>query len=123
MPRQDDPNLTGDLLVYRRIPPDADHAEWETDHPSFTKGNFKDKNDELSVHLASETTQEAVLHGWNGFGLVQMTVQQIRQAYAEGGIPAIVICRDDEDPANGHVLVCARPTGSIKKKLRDAARW
>lgn len=126
MNRQDDQQLIGDIVVYRRIPPDGDHTDWdkkdENGNPLFTKGNFKDKNDELSVHIASETAPETLLKDWEGFGIVHMTIGEIRRIYAAASVP-LIICRDTDEPENGHVLVCGRPTGSIKNQLKKAAKW
>jgi hypothetical protein len=81
--------------------------------------NFKDSEKELSVHLASETSVEAVLEGHDGFGLVQVTAQQIREACG----PGIVICCCVEDPANGHVLICGKISGGAATKIARAAKW
>jgi len=59
MEREDDPNISGDVVLFRRIPPWPDRVTWdENGQPHFSSFNFKDKDNELSVHLASETTPE-----------------------------------------------------------------
>jgi hypothetical protein len=120
MDRRDDPTISGDVVLYRRIPPWPDNVTWDQDgQPSFSSLNFKDKNQELSVHLASEATPDDVLRGHEAFGLVQITAQQVRDICGA----AIVICRCTEEPAMGHVLVCGKMTGGTVKKLQRAARW
>jgi hypothetical protein len=121
MPREDDPSLTDDLVVYRRIPPYGGRVEWsESGEPSFTSQNFSDPRDEWSAHLANESTPEVVLESHDGFGLVQLTLGDIRAAFANR---PLVICRDDEDPANGHILVCGKASPAVRTKLKAVATW
>jgi hypothetical protein len=122
MNRQDDPALTGELLLYRRIPPKGDRVTWENGVPIPSTQNFRDKENELSLYIANETTPQAVLQGHDGFGLIQLRAQDFRDVYAEYG-KLLVICRDDEEPENGHVLICGKPTPSMKEKLRNLAQW
>ncbi|HJT75633.1 MAG TPA: hypothetical protein VJ739_00370 [Gemmataceae bacterium] len=120
MDRQDDPSLAGHILLYRRIPPWAERVTWdENDTPHASSFNFKDDESELSVHLASETTPDAILAGHDGFGLVQLTAQQAREACGAG----IILCRCAEEPAHGHVLICGKISGGAAKKLSRAAVW
>src|SRR5947209_1061798 len=101
MERQDDPSISGDIVLLRRIPPGADRVTWdEQGNPRPSSFNFKDAEDELSVNIASDTTHAEVLAGHDGFGLVQFTAQQVRVACGT----AIKICRCLEEPENGHVL-------------------
>ena len=54
---------------------------------------IKDKRyDEISAYIAHETSAEAVLEGHDGFGLVQFTIQDARDAAVEFSV-AISICR------------------------------
>lgn len=124
MNRHDDPALVGDIKVYRRIPPTGDRVQWDDNgNPSPSSQNFKDRNEELSVFIAGETTVERVLQGHDGFGLVEFTLKQVRDAYAECNL-ALKICRDETDDAGpGHVLICGRPTGSVRNKLKACAVW
>src|SRR5262249_45274342 len=101
MPRIDDPSISGDILLFRRIPPWPDNVTWdENGNPTCSSFNFKDDDRELSVHIASETTADEVLAGHEIFGLVHFTAQQVREACG----PTIIICRCEEEPAMGHVL-------------------
>ena len=119
MDREDDPKISGDLVFYRRIPPWGNRVTWDADGPNFSSMNFKDKDDELSVHLAAETTPDEVLAGHAGFGLVQLTAAVVRDACGE----AVKLCRCPDDPAMGHVLICGKITGGMAKKLQRAATW
>ena len=119
MDRTDDPSIAGDVLLFRRIPPWPDNVTWTDAGPTFSSFNFKDRERELSVHIAGETTPDEVLAGHDGFGLIQFTAGQVRIAFG----PAIIICRCLEDPAMGHVLICGKVTGGAAARLQREARW
>ena len=120
MEREDDPTIAGDVVLFRRIPPWPDRVTWDDNgQPSFSSFNFKDKEHELSLHLALETTPDEVLRGHEGFGLVQITAQQVREACGTG----VKLCRCSEDPAMGHVLVCGKISSGSAKKLQRATKW
>jgi len=79
------------------------------------------------MYIASETTYEAVLTDKGqllvGFGLVQMTIKEIRDIYAKYSRD-IAICRDESDDAGpGHILVCGKPSPKMRDALRECARW
>jgi hypothetical protein len=120
MPRQDDPTITGDIIFYRRIPPKGDRVTWdENGNPTPASQNFKDREDELSVYMAHETTPDDALAEHDDFGLVQFTAQQVRDLFGN----AVIICRCEEDPENGHVLICGNITNGMAKKLKSVAQW
>lgn len=120
MDREDDPSISGDVILFRRIPPWPDRVTWdENGRPNFSSFNFRDKDNELSVHLASETTADEVLKSHDGFGLVQFTAQQVREACGQ----EIKLCRCSEEPAMGHVLVCGKIGKGAAKMLQRAAKW
>lgn len=121
--RRDDPSLSGGLVfLLRRIPPWGGRVEWVDDRPTPASQNFHDQHNELSVHIASETTPDAILQGHDGFGLVQFTAQQVRDAFSQCNQP-VLICRDDEDTANGHVLICGNATPGVRKRLKKCSSW
>src|SRR5262245_24836912 len=120
MDRQDDPSVCGDIVLLRRIPPKGDRVQWdENGNPTPASQNFKDKDDELSVFIARETTVDAVLAGYDGFGVVQFTAQEVRDLFGK----QVVICRDTEDPTPGHVLICGKITNGMAKRLKEKAKW
>ena len=61
MPRQDDPAISGQIFLLRRIPPYADRVEWnEAGQPiHISSANFDDP--ELSVCIEQETTADEIL--------------------------------------------------------------
>jgi hypothetical protein len=120
MDRQNDPKISDDVILFRRIPPWPDNVHWdEQGRPTPSTLNFKDATQELSVNIASETTAEEVLTGHLHFGLVQIGVFQVREACG----PGIIICRCLEEPAMGHALICGKISGGAAKKLQRAVKW
>lgn len=119
MTRQDDPSLSGDVRLWRRIPPDADRVKLDqiTQQPRPSSMNFRDKNHELSVYVASETTIDEILAGHQGFGIVELTAAEVR-----AHVPAVILCRDP-DPHPAHALVCAKLTRSQSERLARVCRW
>lgn len=117
--REDDPTISGDILLWRRIPPWADRVavDPQTGEPIPSSMNFRDKNDELSVFLASETTLEELLAGHEGFGVVEFTAQTARELLGN----EIVIRRDEAEM--GHVLICGRMTRAQSSALAKRCRW
>ena len=111
------------MILFRRIPPDGGRVVWGDDGiPQPSSQNFRDRIDELSTYLAHETSVENAIAGHEGFGLVQLSVQDVRDVFHEFSAVA-VICRDDENPANGHVLICGKITKGMAKRLSDRAKW
>ena len=81
MPRQDDSNICGEIILYRRVPLGDDHVKWDSaGTPVLTSQNFKDRLEELSVNMAHETTPADVLAGHEGYGLAQITAGSVRVA-------------------------------------------
>src|SRR2546421_8293115 len=93
MERQDDPTLSGSLRLWRRIPPWADRVKVDPHSGELRPSsmNFRDRNNELSVYLATEARVDEVVRGHEGFGLVEFTVDEARQL-----LPGIIVCRDPE---------------------------
>ena len=121
MDRHDDPTINGDMVLLRRIPPKGDRVQWDesSGQPTPASQNFRDRDDELSVFIAEETTADAVLAGHDGFGLVQFTAGKVREVLG----PGFIICRDTSDPAPGHVIICGKITNGMSKRFRDFASW
>lgn len=117
MPRLDDPNISGEMILYRRIPPWGGRVDWESDgHPPSSQ-NFRDADEEMSVFIADEVTEGEALEGNEGFGLVSFKAGKVRELFG----PAIIMCRDEPPP--GHVLICGNITNGMARKLRNAAQW
>jgi hypothetical protein len=121
MARQDDSRISGDMVLWRRIPPHPDNVKFDEETGIATPSslNFDDKDNELSLYIASETMVETVMAGHDGFGLACLTAADVRAALAG----AAVICRDSSDPAPGHIVVCAKLTRKQRKELASKCRW
>lgn len=123
MPRVDNPIFDGSLVLYRRVPSEGGKTKWLNGQPILSKSNFQDSEDELSLRIASETTPENTLLGHDGFGIACIDAGSFRQICQKDGISTILICRDEVDPADGHVLVCGPITDAMAKKLVKLANW
>lgn len=119
MDRADDPTISGEMILYRRIPPWEDNVKWEMDQPVVSSANFKDRIQELSLNIAAETTPADMLKGHEGFGLIQITAGELRTICGR----AVIICRCAEEPDKGHVLVCGKITGGTANRLKEAVQW
>jgi hypothetical protein len=110
MSLENDPTISDDTILFRRIPPGFDHVRWDPNslEPSITSGNFKGDN-QLSFHLAHLTTPDDILKGFEDFGLVSITVAELRSIL---GSNLEKICADPEDvpPDPAHKIVCAKVT-------------
>lgn len=125
MPRCDDPALTGDVLLYRRVPPDTDNVRWVDGNPVLSSYNFADIRHEPSFNIVSETSPEKMLEGHPGFGLITVSAGWIRTACINGKTNkcAIIICRDDEDPKDGHVLVVGKLNPNMRERIKKGCSW
>ncbi|RPH81025.1 MAG: hypothetical protein EHM80_03680 [Nitrospiraceae bacterium] len=101
--------------------------EWVRDHPHipghFIASDQAYRQSELSVFVASGTTQQAVLDRWPGASLVQFPAQFIREDLG------LVIVRNprDTDPNPAHRLIGKvdhkRMTSGTAKKIALKAEW
>ena len=125
MARQDNLEFSGDMILYRRVPNFGGHATWdESGKPTPSNQNFRDQDDELSMYIAAETTPEKALKGNLGFGLIWITAGYIRSICIDPkGTSVIQICRDERDPDDGHILICGRITGGMRKSLSKKSQW
>jgi hypothetical protein len=123
MPRVDNPIFDGSLVLYRRVPSEGGKTKWLNGQPILSKSNFQDSEDELSLRIANETTPENTLLGHEGFGIAYIVAGSFRQICRKDGASTILICRDEDDPAEGHVLVCGLVTDGMAKKLVKLAYW
>jgi hypothetical protein len=114
-PRVDDPSIGDDALLWRDIPPVSGWFHRNPDgslRPSsmaFLDGLSR----ELSVHLASETTEAAVLNGRNEF-----SIAEIRAGCPRSLGYAVVRDPEPEDPS--HTIICPPPQIAEKRRKKDA---
>jgi hypothetical protein len=95
-----DNEVSDNAVIWRVI-----HAEWLRDHPSVPGKTIASdqayRRRELSVFLASKTTQEKVLTRWPDSSLAWLTAEFIRKELG------LIIVHDpkDTDPDPAHRLV------------------
>lgn len=117
MPHVDNPEFDGPLVLYRRIPWEGGKTKWLNGQPILSKSNFQDAVEELSLRISNGTTPESILSGHDGYGIACITAASFRQTCQKNGVATILICRDENDSAEGHVLVCGPITDGMAKKL------
>ena len=101
--------------------------EWIRPHPHipghFIASDQAYRQSELSVFVASRTTQQSVLERWRGASLVQFQAQFIRVNLG------LIVARNprDTDPDPAHRLIGkvdhTRMSGSTAKKIAFKAEW
>lgn len=115
--RIDDPNLSDNDTVFRRI---WNTPQW-TDFKSLEQGTlrpssvaFLDPQNEVSVSVTSLTTPELMLKDYPDFGLVELRV----------GVPRSlnhIVSETPEIDDPPHRVICP-PQGLSKNKRKEAAR-
>src|SRR5260370_4707496 len=118
MPHQDDSSISGDMILWRRIPPWAGMVVWEADgSPTATSQNFRDDNNEFSTFIESESTIEGVLEGLIGFGLIRFLAQEARSCLGN----QFIFCRDEPPP--GHVIICGPFSNAVGRRFKKGVKW
>lgn len=118
--RVDDPTISNNERLWRRVHPSQIKPDQETGNPIPSSAAFR-PSDEMSVHLASLTSPEAVLANYPQHGLAEFTAGVARS------IGCILVRNPlSDDPA--HALVCGKnPTGHLSKsearEIARQARW
>jgi len=114
---KDDPSILGVITVYRRI--QRQYISFDINgQPVMSDGAFRTQ--ELSVFRCDRVTQAEVLQGYPNDGLVEITIQSIRDA-------GCIVMYDE--PPLGHIIACRadlpgmRISGPSATKMARAARW
>ena len=117
MPRNDDPDLGNDVVLWRAVPrlqietnPDGSESI-----QSWAFRQFPDN--EISADIAAETTSERLAERFPpiDFRIAELTVADARDC-------GNVVCRDPEGGDQSHVLICPRAGKSRNRIYKDAAR-
>jgi hypothetical protein len=114
----DDPTISDDAELWRRVPPDFYIHDERLGHRRPSSGAFDNHRDgsPMSAVLAAESRGvEAVLAGHEGYGLVAITAGLAR-ACGQGVVRAPL----PDEPAHAHVV--GPKTNSVKKRLAREAR-
>ena len=112
------PPLPDDAVVLRRIPDNSTTPYLNSVRPN--SDNFKDEHDgECSVDLyVDEQQPERTLDGHDGYGLIALTVAEIRSVGLD-----VKVDRIDGNPA--HALIIGDKTQPRRRRLSKIAshRW
>ncbi len=114
--RTDDLTIDDDEILWRRVIP-----AWIKEEPGGLvrpgSAAFRDqRSNELSVNIASLTTEEQVLEGRPDDSLVAIRTGVFR------GL-GYVIVRDPEEGNESHALVCPAPTKRDSRAISRQATW
>ena len=114
--RVDDPTIKDDAILWRRILPQWVHREPDGNLRAASFAFIDRLSGELSMHIASLTTQEQVLKEHPEDSLGEIEAGFVRSlGYA--------IVRDATPEDVSHVLICPAPGRSDARKIAGRARW
>lgn len=118
MPFVNDPTITNDERLLRRIP----HWQWVEDGAGGLRPSsaaFSDENlsvDLASVLQASGQTPATTLSGHQGFALASVTAQVAREQ-------GQAVCRDPLANNPAHAIVAGKKTTAVKRHLARHSEW
>lgn len=118
MRRTDDPTVTDDNLLLRRVLDKP--VEWfveEGDSIRVSSAAFRDSLNELSVNVATETTTAEVLEGREFDGLVEFPARIPR----ENNHIISKTLEPDDPPEPSHRVVCPH-AGLSKSQIKKTAK-
>jgi hypothetical protein len=113
-----DPAISDEVILWRRVHPEQLVFNSNLNEMRPTSQSFQNTSgsDGMSVNIASETTIEETLHGYEDHFIVSLEVGIVRslnQGVIRKPLP--------DNPA--HSEVTGKKTKSIKKRLSDASMW
>ena len=116
MPRNDDPEIGDDVVLWRAI-----YKGWVEKNPDGTEEiqswAFRHPTDEVSANIATETTLDQ-FNGWfspTDYRIAEITVGDARNC-------GNIVCRDTEGGGTSHVLICPTLGKAKNKKIKDARK-
>lgn len=115
-PRQDDPTVRDDEVLWRRILPEWLHANPDGSVRPSSVAFTDRRSGEVSVHRALLTTLAVVSAARPGDRVVEVTAGLVRS------LGCIVVAAPlPDDPS--HALICPSPSKAVARKLAEQARW
>jgi hypothetical protein len=114
--REDDPSITDDEVLWRRIIPSWIHREPGGKVRPGSVAFLDRLSGELSVHIASLTTPEQALKDRPDDSLVAIPAGYPRSL-------GFAIVRDPKPDDPSHALICPSPKGARASKLAEKATW
>ena len=115
---RDDPSISDDDSVYRRIPEDWAISDDNLRRFRLSSQAFKQGGTYglVSVYLASETSPDAVMAEGRQVYLVEVGVGTIRDL-------GLGVIRSPESGGPGHCDITGRKTKSVLNRIAKQARW
>ncbi len=117
-PRDDDPTIPDVEDLYRRLAKDWIVPDEVMGGVRISSAAFSDADSEISVHLSSLITPNDSL-AYGGKSIVALAA--VTAGDARSLEQAVV--RDAQPVDAAHALICGRQPKSIRRKLRNLARW
>ena len=109
MPRENDESIGDDVVLWRAVYPDQIEIVDNTEKPESWA--FKDREEEVSAYIASETTLEWFHVHFPDDRVAEFTAGDARRCGHS-------VARDPTPEAPFHVVLCPLP-GSGNKKLKN----
>jgi hypothetical protein len=110
--RPDDPSIGGDERLWRRVHPTQIELNPHTRQPDVSSGVFSTR-EEVSVTIASETTQADFLRDYPDHSVIEFTAGAARAL-------GCTVVRDAQPHDPAHALVCGnRSRGQLNKTQQE----
>jgi len=114
--RVDDPSVTDDTILWRRVLPDWLHKNEDGSYRPQSIAFVDRGSHELSVHISHMTTPQKALAGFPDDSLASFTAGFARSL----GFKVV----PDSTPVDpSHALICPSPTGKKAKKFAKESTW
>lgn len=115
-PRQDDPTIRDDELLWRRILPEWVHVNPDGSTRPSSVAFIDRRSGEVSVHRAELTDLDLVRAVRPTDSVVEVTAGFVRSL-------GCIIAADPKPDDPSHALICPSPSKAIARKLAEHARW
>jgi hypothetical protein len=110
-------DLPLETVIWRRIPPRHFPKKPGQNRPNSPAFDDDDEDEPMSVVIAREGRDPSeVLAGHEGFGLVELTIEELEAAGQE-------VIRDPRPEEPDHALVIGAKTLATKRCLAKTCRW
>jgi hypothetical protein len=116
---QNDPAITNESRLFRRIHPSQLVWDDETGLARVSSGAFRDLDLSISIEAIltiHELTFEHCLALFQNYKLVSLTAQNGRDNQQ-------IVCSDPTEDEPSHGLIFGTKTSRVRNNLRDASKW
>jgi hypothetical protein len=109
----DAPDIGNDAILLRRIY----ISMLDRANNTLQSWAWSDQNEEISVYVAAETTEERVLsHGMPEQMIIRISAGSVRKL-------GHIVVRDPETDEPAHCIIHPHPTKRIRKKFCERSTW